>query len=405
MEFAFPFFLNKLPLKVFSILESGEQILGQTSKKSVLPKNYVAIVGDSYAAGWGDWKRQQVENNWLSRPDYQLTHLFHRKKNIDVVTFGVPGGGSVAAAIELAASFNYINSLRNYSLERPQSILVYFYEGNDVYNNIMDTLWSFKEKHHINDLQDRLFFKKFINEFYLQRHPLMQNNIFLKDLIFTKFVISLFKESWKSIKIKVKSFSKRSLERLQSSDFLDPNINKILVGGRQIQLPKTVQGPPFVGIPKSDVLANIKEENFNQAIYIFEQSLTLLKSIFKGSLINVVYIPSPLAVYKIVSPTVVYDHWTETPDNIKKPYYKVDSSLIAHKSYELCKIIESKARKLNLAFLDTKIFLREVAVDQMIHGPKDFGHFNKKGYETLLKGILEAFYENKSQQKNFHCKQ
>lgn len=401
MELVFPFLLNKLPLKIYSILGDGEKLLGQTSKESILPKDYIAVVGDSYAAGWGDWKRKQAENNWFSRPDYQLTHLLHRKINRDVVTFGVPGVGNVPAAVELVALFNYVNSLWAFKLEKPKEILVYFYEGNDVYNNIKDTLWLFNKKHDKKYLKDVSFFQNFIKESYLQNHPLSQNKSAWKNLIFTKFVFSLFKATWDKIRSKIKIFNNETSEIQGSSPPLKSyNINTILVNGQKIQLPKTIQGPAFVGKPKSDIFAKIDEEDLDKSIYIFEQSLMFLNNFFESIPIKIVYIPSPLAVYQILSPLVMYDHWTDMYSS--KKYYIVKSSLINAQSRELCKMIESKAKKFNFQFLNAGNFLRNAAKNQLVHGPKDWVHLNKKGYETLLKGIMEAFFEN-NKQNGFGC--
>ena len=63
------------PLKLHSILGRGVDIFGQTSKNSVIPKDYLAIIGDSYALGLGDWKREQVKRSFISSPPFQSTHI------------------------------------------------------------------------------------------------------------------------------------------------------------------------------------------------------------------------------------------------------------------------------------------------------------------------------------------
>ena len=55
MELVFPKILHKLPLPFYLGLGKDYKILGQYHKKSVIPVDYIAIVGDSHALGSGDW--------------------------------------------------------------------------------------------------------------------------------------------------------------------------------------------------------------------------------------------------------------------------------------------------------------------------------------------------------------
>ena len=144
LEIVFPFTIDMFPLKLHPILGKGVNILGQTSKNSVIPKDYLAIIGDSYAVGLGDWKREQVEKSFLSSPPFQSTHILYKKTGQDVVTFGKIGAGSISAAVEAITIFDYINSLWAFQLDKPKRILVYFYEGNDIYDNITDIFYRFE---------------------------------------------------------------------------------------------------------------------------------------------------------------------------------------------------------------------------------------------------------------------
>ena len=60
-ELLFPFLLKKLPLKLYGNLDRGLLTLVQSSKSSVVPNNYIAILGDSYAAGLGEWLNEEME--------------------------------------------------------------------------------------------------------------------------------------------------------------------------------------------------------------------------------------------------------------------------------------------------------------------------------------------------------
>jgi hypothetical protein len=67
MELVFPHVLHKLPLSIYVGLDDGYRVLGQPTKKSVVPENYIAIVGDSHALGTGDWYMQAVRKHKFSR--------------------------------------------------------------------------------------------------------------------------------------------------------------------------------------------------------------------------------------------------------------------------------------------------------------------------------------------------
>jgi hypothetical protein len=56
LEFVwFRLFLPHVPLKLHAYLDSEIRLLAQSSKRGLVPEDYVALVGDSYAQGRGDW--------------------------------------------------------------------------------------------------------------------------------------------------------------------------------------------------------------------------------------------------------------------------------------------------------------------------------------------------------------
>ena len=136
-EWLFPKFIEKLPLRLYGWIDKDLRILAQSSKKSLLPNDYIAIVGDSYAVGAGDWLDEIRTKSFLGSPDYSPAHLIHKKTGIDVVSFGQGGAGSFDGIwVEPVNQFLYINSTKNYRLSPPKYFLIFFYEGNDIYNNI-----------------------------------------------------------------------------------------------------------------------------------------------------------------------------------------------------------------------------------------------------------------------------
>ena len=136
-EWLFPRFLGKLPLRLYGSIDKHLRILAQSSKKGLLPNEYIAIAGDSYAVGAGSWLEEVRKNSFFGSPDYSPAHLIYEKTGIDVVSFGQGGVGSFGGIWkEPITQFLYINSVKNYQLSPPKYFLVFFYEGNDIYNNV-----------------------------------------------------------------------------------------------------------------------------------------------------------------------------------------------------------------------------------------------------------------------------
>ena len=95
LELIVPHILNHIPLTMYNALENKIRVLGQSSKSSVIPKNYIALVGDSYAQGQGDWLKKMIRSNRYrgTNPDYHSGHIIYRRTGTDVITYGMGGAG------------------------------------------------------------------------------------------------------------------------------------------------------------------------------------------------------------------------------------------------------------------------------------------------------------------------
>ncbi|SVD74665.1 uncharacterized protein METZ01_LOCUS427519, partial [marine metagenome] len=138
LELIFPHILNHVPLTMYNAIHTENRVLGQSSKSSVVPKDYIALMGDSYAEGDGDWLKNNLKNNRYkgTNPDYHSGHVIYRQTGTDVITYGRGGATSVNGLVTAPIiSHLYINSLWPYTLDQPKRILIYFYEGNDFIGN------------------------------------------------------------------------------------------------------------------------------------------------------------------------------------------------------------------------------------------------------------------------------
>ena len=72
--------------------------------------------------------------NWY--PNYSPAHFNNKKVGIDVISFGFAGAGSLDGIWSAPTNqFRHINA-RGFDLKPPKTILVLFYEGNDLNNSL-----------------------------------------------------------------------------------------------------------------------------------------------------------------------------------------------------------------------------------------------------------------------------
>lgn len=409
MELLFPRILNKIPLSMDPGLDEGLRIFSQNSKKSVVPENYIALLGDSYAQGFGDWLKEEMGKNRyrLTSFDYHSAHVLYRKTGRDVVSFGEGGSGSLGGiAVKPVSRFLYLNSLSGFTLEKPERILVYFYEGNDLDNNIRDIQSQYSGKYKENVLYDPDSFQRFIQDL-VERSPLLEEFFPLKNLLFTRFILQGIKNTGEELERGTKRFNnfikKATGEAEGPPAPLPPPVaedspleapppsqeikNMVRVGGKEMLIPDLLQGPGM----------ELTEEETRLALYVLDQSLFYLKNFFEGVPVGIVYIPSPLSSYPLASPMVSVQSYAKRRDSF-------DSALVGPRSQEICERVEAMAAAGNMGFLDARKFIRKAAREQLLHGPRDWKHVNKIGYHVLTEGILAAFFDGGSSSNAFGCR-
>jgi hypothetical protein len=393
LEVIFPHLLHKVPLPVYVGLDDGYKVLGQSTKKDVVPKDYIAIVGDSHALGTGDWFKKTVRKHKFSQGDYHSAHVLYNRTGQDIISYGALGSGSLRGLVsQPIAHFKHINSLRAFEMEQPKTILVYFFEGNDLNDNVIDLQGQYKGYFEKNSLYDTVVFENFIQKQVLEKDPLFSADGPLKNFLFTRFlvesvgdnVVNEIKRGFKKIK---KVFSKNVEKQDENTQQQPaPNLNDMaLIAGKEFPIPVNTQHPAMTLTP----------EQTRQAIYVFEQSLLFLAKYFNESEIAVVYIPSPLSSYQWASPTVTIG----TGGGL----VTFKSPSIHERSQEICLKIEAIARKNKFDFADTRKFFRSAALKDPIHGPKDWLHPNEKGYRALAEGVLTAFFDKEKSSGFLGC--
>ena len=396
MELVFPKILHKLPLPFYLGLGKDYKILGQYHKKSVIPVDYIAIVGDSHALGSGDWYLQVVKKHKLTQGDYHSAHILYNKTGRDVLSFGALGSGSLRGLVLKPISyFKHFNLLRDFELKQPKEILVYFFEGNHLSDNMIDIYNHYRDNYDMARLYDHEYFKTFIEKEILSTDRIYRGEVPYKNWLFSRFLVeSVGDNIYNEIKRGIKKFKRFLIVSVGDNIYneIKPSIKKFKqvspnfsgkvsptnsdmakVGEKELPIPHSTQQPAL----------NLNEEQTRQAICVFEQSLKYMAEFFSESKITIVYIPSPIAVYKWASPTITIVGGTVTPVGVT-PVVRV-----YERSDEIFEQIKTIAEKYNHPLIDTRPLLRATALKEPVHGPRDWYHPNKKGYEAIAQGILE----------------
>ena len=263
--------MDKLPLRLYGLVDKNLLILAQSSKNTQFPKEYIAITGDSYAVGAGDWLTEVQRSSFFGSPDYSPAHLIHKKTGIDVVSFGRAGAGSFDGIwLEPVSQFLYINSVRDYRLSPPKNFLIFFYEGNDVYGDIRFLRQNLKAT---GDKQpEQIELKKiqyFLNtEFEKQLNKNLNNSLW-KNMIFTRFLfrgVSNLMKEWfspnKSLKERDSPYKlvPKGKVNITLLDGKAVRLNEALINGKKIGLPINLQAPPQIGLTEFQKKEGVRDK-------------------------------------------------------------------------------------------------------------------------------------------------
>src|SRR4051812_933727 len=128
----FRFVLPHLSLNLHPHFPDIAELFAQTSKAGTVPRDYIALLGDSYAEGQGDGSLAAAGDR---AKFVHSAHVLHRLTGRDVVSLGLGGAGSVQAMVRQPARILLGDCFLYPQLDPPRQIFVYFYEGNDLEEN------------------------------------------------------------------------------------------------------------------------------------------------------------------------------------------------------------------------------------------------------------------------------
>jgi hypothetical protein len=363
-ELAFVPLLPHVPLKLQGALHPGLRLFAQSSKSGLEPEDYVALLGDSYAQGFGDWLLgADPERNG----EFHSAHLLHDWSGRDVVSFGGSGAGSLRGLVaEPIARSEWVNAGRRLHLDPPRDALIYFYEGNDLDDNLKDLRMRYAPDHDPARLYDPGYFRAFVDQVVIGRNPLHRE--------------ALAHRPWDDL------FFLRGLPRLVSFAFRrwrgdhpgrrswpPGQVNRARVGDREVALPDGLQAPAL----------ELDAAEIDRALWVFERALARLRDAWPDTRLCVLYVPSPLASYELTSERVSIQSYEGRGS-------EYPAALVHRRSDAIARRVAEIARAQGAGFVDARPLVRWASARALVHGPRDWEHFNRRGYEALARADLEA---------------
>jgi hypothetical protein len=337
----------------FALGYTGYPLL-QYTKKELLPKHYILITGDSYAYGAGEYFYDNIKQKKLQ---YHAGHTLHTLTSRDVIVLGFPHMGNIDDLAIIPTTFiEKIQNKYGYSIEDPEFILAFFYEGNDLANNVEDLEYQYPEFNYVAGAGDNgeifleLLGKKIIDD---QNAPDETTGSLLADFL---------------AGIVILSDHVHPPRRIYGPDS-PGSINKIVQNEKVMAIPDRLEP---MGMFLSD-------HEFLLGTFVFENSLKVLQKRYPHSKIGVIYIPSPLSSYKIASPEVsVFVHTMTRQQEVFYPASRVNEM-----SNKTCSAIQQIVQAQHVGFMDARPHFREIGQTTQLHGSKDWNHPNHEGYIAL----------------------
>jgi hypothetical protein len=247
-------------------------------------------------------------------------------------------------------------------LPTPKLAVVYFYEGNDLDNNM-----SFLEQS--DGSSDVVYDSGQIDRKIKDASPVHPTG-WRRYFPFVDFCFNLARR----IYIETTSTRSQTDEDRSSKESEPPNL--VVVGGRAMALPGRMQSPSL-GLTDTEV---------RQGVLVFERSLAFLRRLLPGTHIMVVYIPSPLSSYQLLSPRVSIQRYLK--DQLQRGAH-YPKERVAEYSDRICELIRAVTIDQGAGFLDLRPAIRAASLQELVHGPRDFSHFNRKGMLVLGQAVAK----------------
>lgn len=366
-ELLFPLLLPRFNHRLCWRLDYPQTVLAQSTKRALVPQDYISLMGDSYAVGLGDeW--ETVDKS--SRRPFASSAILHEKTGRDVLTFGHAGAGSLTGFVAAPmAVFGQLDRTLFYRIPPPSTILAYVYEGNDIEDNLRESK-NYPEEAYFGPARgEEDAAADDLRKAVAARHPLVlehRRGVLGANLFFGRFLLS---SARKALEI-LSSRPQPPLPPTHSRGVATHN--DVLVGGRLVRIPGRLQGPAPA----------LSREETARGLLVLQGALRALRAGFPKARVLVVYIPSVLSCYRLAPGDA-------DVENLQTDRDRFPSRGFPARSDELAAGVRRVCRGLGLDFVDTRPSVRAAAERMLVHGPADWRHFNRYGYLAMTRPVLE----------------
>ncbi|HNL92142.1 MAG TPA: SGNH/GDSL hydrolase family protein, partial [Pseudomonadales bacterium] len=382
VEWTFPrVFTRIFPLSMATKFDEFDGVwpLLQSTKQGEYPEDYIAVVGDSYAMGMGD----AMYEGWPNprQPRFSSAPTIQDLTGRDVVTFGQPGSGSIRGAISNPiGALHYLRRVVDKDFPAPSWMLVYFYEGNDLTENWMYYEKTFLPDHAAADYEQPSVFDQYIRDVALGRQHLYlagEAATWKNRLFFYRFAYRVFAENVFGKKFYKKKYPNEfgliyvPQARWVPRKVAEP-VNHAWINGQSTPLPDNLQGPSL----------DLSQNQLEQAVGTFDKALAWSRGHFPNTRFAVVYIPSVLSVYHLAGSEV------EAQNLFSDSATRFTVAAVEQRHTWMVNAIAQASQKQGVTFIDATPDLRQAAETQTLHGPHDWNHFSRRGYEILGTSVV-----------------
>jgi hypothetical protein len=226
-------------------------------------------------------------------------------------------------------------------------MFVYFYEGNDIEDNIR-FLDKVRARYGASNdgAIDRYLVEQYADGSLLRCHGQLADMTFKLAEFLSQYYITGYSLTHCGTWISTR--------------------NHLRVGEAEVEAP-ALEGPA----------PHLAEENIMAAMNVFARSLKWLRQRFPAMPITVVYVPSPLSVYHHATDTVAFCSPTGGGP--------IGADVAAQHHQMMRDTAARMSAAAHIDFVDATPALRAAGERHVIHGPEDWDHLNKGGYEVLGK--------------------
>jgi hypothetical protein len=335
------------PPGISTYLPETADILAQNSKAGLVPHNYIALMGDSYAKGVGDWMLEANDDRGRLR---HTANIIRDGLGRDVASFGRNDSGSAEALVRMPTRLlEGSHCLLFPDIEDPASIVVYFYEGNDIRDNLL----FLSRVNAAYGATDAAQIDRYLSEVYAVFSP-WRCHLHLADTTARTVKLQYY------LLVYGKHFADTNAER----------VNTIL-------LTEGTAKAPYLEGPAVDM----SEEQIAAGVRVFDRSMAWLRRRFAHVPVTVVYIPGGLSIYRFAGDKAFY--YSRTIGGTASPFGEVPVATIEKHSALICGLIRQASIDHSAGFIDARPALQAAARTQLIHGPRDWYHLNRAGYAAL----------------------